>query len=156
MTLFYQEINMFKLVTISENYYFTKYQLKYFNDENILVGYVLFDLVNSNGYEYFFQDYISEKDYQKFIKTENYIYLEMIYVNQDNRQQGIANKLMKEFINIVEVDFFGNNIILFVFPLFELKIKNISEEEILVRFYESFGFNSLNLANFMILKLYGN
>ncbi len=86
------------------------------------------------------------------ISSQNYLILDLLYIDKNYRQKGIGTKLMNlmiDNINNLKRNYDFNHIILEVYPLEE----NISFSN-LKKFYEKFGFHKkLNSNKFMILKV---
>lgn len=93
----------------------------------IMVGYIDLEK-NSNN-----------KCFKDLFVSENYIYVNEVFVDKNFRRRGIANKLMARLNSVCLRYFPGfNEIVLTVYPM----EKNISFK-ILQKFYEKYGFEKI-------------
>lgn len=111
-------------------------------DNNFCAGRLVLREIVGEGH-YFLDVVISEDSYNLLFPKDKYIYLSELWVDEKYRNKGIGNKLMSNVEDLM-LEYFDNfdKLVLFANP-FDIGDNHL-ELPILIKFYEKFGFKSVD------------
>ena len=117
------------------------------NLDDELIGKITFELIDVQSD--FCNDVSEDTIYECTDGEEQYLYIQTVFISRDYRYKGYGNDLMKEFIMHMTEEFGINTIILFPDPIDnDLGIDNFTYKNLLVKFYERFGFKFIEDSSF--------
>jgi len=118
-----------------------KYVIEAFKNNNVC-GSLEFEILNNTKKLFIDDEFNKIKIVDEVIDKNPFIYLSYIVVNHKFQGQGVANELMNKFDKIVTNNEKIDNVLLFACPFVYEKTK-LLPLDLLVKFYEKFGFNEI-------------
>ncbi len=112
--------------------------------KTLIVGYIDINEIY-DGFRWFDNEKISEDKYSKLFPDDMFLLIQMVFVNEKFRGKGFGNMLMNEFERIRPKVFPNHNrVVLNASPINFKSYINLSLN-LLIMFYEKFGFKELVL-----------